>query len=217
MKSTAFIEAMAFELSVPQKTMVTYTRFLKEAGLLTTGARGVNAPHMTPLDAARVTIALLVSDTPGQAVERVKRFGGIRYSPAFRKTIRGYKTIQPSEFEELFEGETLEEVLTFLYAMPEKMGVDAALEWNHHNVYHLRAHPFDVLVELFSDVWEDGEIVGERVIPFKGKKYQENTPKGEFPKPVSEWTFIKGGIRVERMITGMSFLSIGMLLAGVGD
>ncbi|WP_157982053.1 hypothetical protein [Oceanicella sp. SM1341] len=61
--------------------MKTVARFLKEAGLLTTGARGVNAPDMTARDAGRMTIALLGSDRPGRAVETVSAFGALTCDP----------------------------------------------------------------------------------------------------------------------------------------
>ncbi len=44
---------------------------------MTTGARGINAPNMLPLDAARVTIAFLATDNPSRAVERTIRFGAL--------------------------------------------------------------------------------------------------------------------------------------------
>lgn len=74
MKSAPFISLLAKTYHVEEKTLVVYARFLREAGLLTTGARGVNAPNMLPLDAARLTIALLATESPARAVESVKRF-----------------------------------------------------------------------------------------------------------------------------------------------
>jgi hypothetical protein len=77
MKAGPFNAAVAQAYAVDEKTVVVYTRALKEAGLMTTGARGINAPHMRPIDAARVTIALLATDNPSRAVERVRRFGAL--------------------------------------------------------------------------------------------------------------------------------------------
>lgn len=81
MQSRAFNYIIADAYRVELKTVTLFTRLLKEGGLLTTGARGVNAPHMTPLDAARVTVALLATDSPGRAVEMVRRFGGLPFMP----------------------------------------------------------------------------------------------------------------------------------------
>jgi hypothetical protein len=50
-------------------------RYLREAGLLTQGARGVNAPHALPLDAARLLIALMAGGKAKDAATVVRDFG----------------------------------------------------------------------------------------------------------------------------------------------
>lgn len=193
---------MASAFDVPHKTMVTYTRFLKEAGLLTTGARGVNAPHMKALDAARVTIALLASDAPGQAVERVKRFGSIPYSPTFEKSWPWYENIGQERFEAIFQGETLEEVLAFMFGRVGALGVDGAASWFYENAFHLRINDFNVLAELVSWKTEDGNPIGEIVAPFRGDPWDNS----EHPK-------ITGHIRTTRETLGLQFFEIGFQLA----
>lgn len=200
MKSAEFIDTMADLFSVPKKTMVTYTRFLKEAGLLTTGARGVNAPHMTPMDAARVTIALLACDTPGQAVERVKRFGSIPYSPNFQKSWPWYENIGQERFNSTFGGETFEEVLEFMYGRSGALGLDGASHWFQNNDYHVRINDFNVLAELVSWKTEDGKPVGEIVAPFRGD-----------PRDPDQ-DFITGSIRTTREATSLKFIAVGVLL-----
>ncbi|QDL90472.1 hypothetical protein FDP22_00880 [Paroceanicella profunda] len=81
MKSGPFIKLVADTYCVEEKTAKTVARFLKEAGMLTSGARGVNAPDMTARDLGRMTIALLGSDRPGRAVETVTAFGGLTPDP----------------------------------------------------------------------------------------------------------------------------------------
>jgi hypothetical protein len=201
MKSSSFIDAMAHVFNVPHKTMVTYTRFLKEAGLLTTGARGVNAPHMTPMDAARVTIAVLACDAPGQAVERVKRFGAIPYSPTFEKVWPWYENIGQEGFNEIFEGETLEEVLAFLYGRVEVLGIDDATTWFFQHNFSLRINDFNVLAELVSWKIENGKPVGEIVAPFRGDPMSNEHSK------------ITGHVRTTREAVGLKFLEIGFQLA----
>lgn len=78
MQKGPFIKFIADALAEDEKTVAIYVRELLNAGLLTTGARGVNAPHMLPLDAARVILALLATDRPSQAVASVKRYGAMR-------------------------------------------------------------------------------------------------------------------------------------------
>lgn len=202
MKSAAFTDAMAHAFDVPHKTMVTYTRFLKEAGLLTTGARGVNAPDMTQLDAARVTIALLATDTPGQAVERVKCFGPIPYSASFQKSWPWYKNIGPDEFAATFEGETLEEVLAFLFGRVETLGMSEAASWFSKFNFSLRINDFNILAELVSWDTVDGKPVGEIVAPFRGNPHDKET----FPK-------ITGCIRTTRETVSLHFLEIGFQLS----
>lgn len=78
MQKGPFIKFIADALAEDEKTVAIYVRELLNAGLLTTGARGVNAPHMLPLDAGRVITALLATDKPSQAVEVVQRYGAMR-------------------------------------------------------------------------------------------------------------------------------------------
>lgn len=202
---------MAESLTMPESTATDYARRLKEAGLLSTGARGVNAPEMTPLDASRFLIAVLTTPSPAQCVERVKRFGQIKYSPGFKKIYRGYETIQPEEFATLFQGETLEEVLASLFDMPRRIGIEAACAWRHKNIFHLRVNDFEVLAELFSWVKEGDQVIGERVVPFKGKIWEDSV-EGQFPRHVKEWTPITGGVRTERSVSSPHFTGIGVCL-----
>lgn len=211
MKSAAFNKMIANELTVPLNVVTDVTRRLKEADLLSTAPRGAPPPDMTPLDAARVMQAFLTTDRPVECVERVRRFGQIKYSPSFQKRHRGYATIQPEEFSELFEGETFEEVLAYLFSLPAQLGIQGACAWFNRNIFHVRVEPFQVLGELFSSVVEDGEFIGERVVPFKGKVWADRV-EGEAPRAVEGWTKIKGGVRVQREIIGMKFLSIGIAL-----
>ncbi|KPP85789.1 MAG: hypothetical protein HLUCCO07_01700 [Rhodobacteraceae bacterium HLUCCO07] len=207
MKAAAFNKLIAEAYTTPEKTVIVYARLLKEAGLITTGARGRNAPEMTPLDAARLTLAILTTESPSQCVERVKRFGKIKYSPNFKKAYRGYETIQPDHFASLFKGETLEEVLAYMFGLPATVGIEESCRWFENNVFHLRVSDFDVLAELFQWKMEGPEIVGELMVPFKGEEMVHTD--GGF-QHVESFTPIKGGVRTERSISGISFLEIGL-------
>lgn len=51
-------------------------RIIREGGMMTTGARGVNAPDLTYLDAARTLIAQIVEENPGRrAIRHVCEIG----------------------------------------------------------------------------------------------------------------------------------------------
>lgn len=205
MKSASFNKMIAAALTTPETSVIIYARRLKEAGLMTTGARGRNAPEMTPMDAARLTLAILTTDSPLQCVERVQRFGQIKYSPSFKKNYRGYETIQPDHFATLFKGETLEEVLAYMFGLPASMGIEDSCKWFTENIFHLRVSDFEVLAEIYRWNMEGKEIVGELVVPFKGAHRVEG------------FSVIKGGVRTERSITGLSFLEIGLGLLSSGQ
>lgn len=209
MKSAAFNQMMADALTTPLNVVTDCTRRLKEAGLLSTAPRGAPAPDMTTLDAARTTLAILTTSSPAQCVERVKRFGQIKYSPNFRKRYQGYETIQPEEFGTLFQGDTLEQVLASLFGLPQQIGIEAACVWFQANVFHLRVHDFEVLAELYSWVTAEDRntIIGERVVPFKGE-VMVKTEAGGF-RHVEGFTPIKGGVRTTREIAAIQFFAIG--------
>lgn len=109
MKSSTFNELVSEAYRVEPGAVRLYTRFLKEAGLLTTGRGGRGAPEMTPLDAARVTIALLATDKPARAVERLERFRNL----PFRADLSQGPFPDALGIE---EGATLESVLTKLFS-----------------------------------------------------------------------------------------------------
>ncbi len=110
------------------------------------------------------------------------------------------------EFGASFSGDTLEDVLAHMIALPATIGISASSEWFMDNVFHLRISEFEVLAEIFRDHWQGGKIVGETVIPFKGDPLA--TGQG----------VIKGGIRTERLIVAPAFHSIGLgLLQGIAE
>ena len=68
MKPGPLALAVAAVLRLDHKSVEVTARALREAGLLTTGARGRNAPDMTPKDLAVHLIAALATDKPARAV-----------------------------------------------------------------------------------------------------------------------------------------------------
>lgn len=111
MKHKAFTEIVAHTTRVPEKTVAMFGRNLKSAGLLTTGARGVNAPEMTVLDLTRILIALCATDRPADAVEATNRYRAARSANAVTIKI-GDKEI------EIPEGEELDDLLSNLLGLP---------------------------------------------------------------------------------------------------
>jgi len=93
MKSGDLKETVAQAMLVdPEKVWVTM-RNLRENDLLTTGARGVNAPDLTYRDAARVLLAHILNSNPGRAAPRmVNAFGPLPWSnPAACEDLSEYE------------------------------------------------------------------------------------------------------------------------------
>lgn len=59
-------------LDVPSATMEKIGRLCRERGYVRKGARGFNAPHMTPLEVARLIIGVMASESPATAIERLE-------------------------------------------------------------------------------------------------------------------------------------------------
>jgi hypothetical protein len=72
-----FISLLSKTYGLPEPSVAAVARVMREAGWLTTGARGVNAPEMTHVDAARLTLALLCGEPPGKVVEEFKFLRGL--------------------------------------------------------------------------------------------------------------------------------------------
>lgn len=208
MKSAAFNQMIADSLTTPLSAVTDYARRLKEAGLLSTGARGRHAPDMTPLDAARLVLAILTTSSPAQCVERVKRFGPLPYSPDFRLRYNWYETIQPEEYSRIFKADTLEGVLAEMFGLPLNVGIAEACTWYEANVFGLRVNDFNVLAELVAWDTQDNTIMRERVIPFKGKTMVKS-PDGKF-RHIEGFTPIPGGVRSERSMSPIGLSSIGI-------
>lgn len=69
MRIGTLISLLSSTYGIPEPTVSVVARSLREAGLLTTGARGVNAPNMEVGDVARLTLALLTGQPPSKVVE----------------------------------------------------------------------------------------------------------------------------------------------------
>lgn len=84
MKSREFIDSMSLCLAADRVGMNSKARHLKEAGLLTTGARGVNAPDMTVTDAARLLLLELAGEPIVNSVEAAQYYISLlpKYEPS---------------------------------------------------------------------------------------------------------------------------------------
>lgn len=76
-----FINLLSKTYGLPEPSVAAVARMMREAGWLTTGARGVNAPEMTHVDAARLTLGLLSGEPPGKVVEEFEFLRGLEANP----------------------------------------------------------------------------------------------------------------------------------------
>jgi len=72
---SVLIDDFAERFSFERSKLNGLARTMREAGLLTSGARGVNAPSATPMDAARLLIAMMLNSAPPSVVEDVQLVG----------------------------------------------------------------------------------------------------------------------------------------------
>lgn len=76
-KVSDLIDDFADRFNQPIGTIKNIARYLREDGLLNTGARGVNAPDATYLDAARLLLALMANASAVKTPSKVKNLGAL--------------------------------------------------------------------------------------------------------------------------------------------
>lgn len=124
-KSGGFISGVAAALGLPEPTAAGAFRVLRESGLMTSGARGVNAPDMTDLDAARMLIAMLVSERPAYAELSVRDFGQLVCVHSYPARLpEGYEL--SAEYQEVFQRMTAAFTLTNR-GLPERHSLEQAV------------------------------------------------------------------------------------------
>jgi hypothetical protein len=73
------VKAVSIALDVPEETVVQHDRNLAMSGLRTKGGRGRSAPDVTPLDAARLFIAILGAVRTKDSVDTINKFETARF------------------------------------------------------------------------------------------------------------------------------------------
>lgn len=74
MKTGPFTLLVAYLLRLDSQSVAVAARHLKHKKLMSTGARGVNAPEMKGRDLAVLLLSLLATDRPAWAAEKVEQF-----------------------------------------------------------------------------------------------------------------------------------------------
>lgn len=107
MKSGPLIKLIAQSLDVEAGTVKVIARTLREAGWLTTGARGVNAPDMAPRDGARLLIAILTGAPPSRVLSDFQAYRALEVHPSFSEEAEQVKKLLQCEnlcvFEDFLE------------------------------------------------------------------------------------------------------------------
>lgn len=129
---------IAEAMGVEEKTVTVFVRRLREEEWLTTGARGVNAPSMNYLDAARIVLALLVTDKPSAACDAISDFGSL----VLDRTDKREQSDDVRNLEAAVDGEKLE---NFVAALIQLYADAPAL---HDIACELRVKPGAATVQL---------------------------------------------------------------------
>jgi len=157
MKHKAFTNIIAHSTRVPEKTVSMFARNLKSAGLLTSGARGVNAPEMTVLDLTRMATALCATDRPSDAVEMLNRYRVARSTKS--------ATIQAGKRDvEIPKGTDLEDLLSNLLDLPfshlRKLNLCLFIHWNRLEAELLIGDTLIIFKAKLTDDEEDSQARG---------------------------------------------------------
>lgn len=104
------IDDLAERFSFEKTKLNSLARVLREAGLITSGARGVNAPEATTMDAARLLITMMLDSRMPTVLEDLAIVGG--FVPL--KSVSLPKNFNPANLEEGLSG-----LLTFAGTAPE--------------------------------------------------------------------------------------------------
>jgi len=104
----ALISLLSSSYGLPETATVVVARALREAGWLTSGARGINAPDMGARDAARLSLALLSGEPPSNVVSVFELLRTLR-------TPDEYPDSGLIDQEVLPRGHTLEDAMTALF------------------------------------------------------------------------------------------------------
>lgn len=110
MRIGSLISLIAATFGVPPETVTVVARALREAGWLTSGARGVNAPEMGTRDAARLSLALLSGEPPSRVVTEFEFLRSLQTNEQFPDQGLICRADLP-------EDHTLEDLLTVLFAI----------------------------------------------------------------------------------------------------
>ncbi len=140
--SGELIEHFAKVLKLSPVTVAAHYRSLREAGLVTKGGRGRSAASMSWLDAGRLLLALMGSDTAVNAADAVRELGVLRQSFYWAEN----ENVPKVDLSDLLRGLTFDHavarLLEFFYE--ERVAQRAKLP---HSLFILRIYPQERVAE----------------------------------------------------------------------
>ncbi len=167
---------------------------MREGGLLTTGARGVNAPQATTLDAARLLIAMMLNSKLPTVVEDVKLIG--QFVP-----------LRPEKLPAGFKPDTLENGLALLIDYAAKMDANGV----KMESIAFRLQPYKAMANI-EIVKGKGKSVS---IDLSLPDVRKWVISGPFPDTYREaYSRFPVGFYQEPMITEKELVLVGKLVMG---
>ena len=111
---TQLKEALERALNDPDLKAETYTRPLRQAGLLTTGGRGWSTPQVKPRDCARLLIAIMAPMPARHAMRRFKEYEALELRRRHRARLFREDELAKLPLERVDEVRVLGQLVEFL-------------------------------------------------------------------------------------------------------
>lgn len=149
------VDAIAVAMDVPRKNVVAHDRNLVLAGLRSIGGRGLSAPSVTPLDAARLLVANLAALRTMDSVSTVRNFELAMFVPPSTYASVAAALRDDGDFEhpdlKLYDAEDVLDLPIF--DLPKKHNfVEAVAELIAHASAPVPQDQFDQYLKQFADL-----------------------------------------------------------------
>jgi hypothetical protein len=228
------VKAVALALDVPEETVVQHDRNLVVAGLRTKGGRGRSAAKVTPLDAARLIVAVLGSLRTKDTVATVRAFEKTEFDPPKSQVeivaiLKKAGIAPPGDENTVWDDskfadpaiEALPKDHNFVQAMASIIS-DASQQINDMERYLERFVPFMIYCDSKSGgniskmgnnrpILRSETVGGAYRIDGVKREWSPRPPKTELEKtePVHKKYSRHVGIHQTRVITGATIMLVG--------
>ena len=144
---SAIIDDFAERFSFEKTKVASLARVMREAGLITSGARGVNAPPATSLDAARLLLAMMLDSKLATVAEDVAIVGT-------------FTVLDRSQLTPGFQPTNLEDGIVRVFEFVAKSSSDQIAEYG----FNLSITPWAALAEIMIGIYPEDESQDTREI-----------------------------------------------------